>query len=750
MMMIFIVALAILAFTSARRVSRSSAALRRQREWLQVTLSSIGDAVLATDTAGKITFLNPVAEALTGWKGQEVLGRPVQEVFRVINEQTRQPADDIVAHVLREGAIVTLANHTAIQTRAGREIPIEDSAAPIKDADAKITGVVLVFHDVTQKRRAQEALRESEERERLRALELQAVLETAPIAIWIAHDPDCRKITGNAAADRLLQAPRSANVSASAAPGEAAVTYKVFRGDVDLRPEQMPAQFAAATGRPVIGEELDMVFADGRRIHLIESAVPLFDADGRVRGAIIAGQDITERKQAEEERQRLQAVVQEERDRLSALIDSISDEIWFADADARLTLVNRAVIKEFGLSGSDATEVAKVAASFEVLRPDGTPRPAEEAPPLRALRGEVVKDQEELVRTPATGQFRHRQVSAAPVRDAAGNIIGSVSVVRDITDLKRVENRLAADVTVLTRLHALSVKILETSELEPLLQEIMEAAVIIVGAQKGTLQLVEGDSLAIVAHHGHDRPFLDFFAKAENVASVCGEATKRGERVVVEDVEASPLFIGTPSLPVLRNAGVRAVQSTPLVSRQGELLGILTTQWGVPYTPDEHDLWRIDLLARQAADMIEQARAEKELRKSRDELEVRVKERTAALESSRRLLRSIIDHTPPLVYVFDREERFLVANQALGDLLEKPPDEIIGKRRHEFMLKEIADRDEENDRKVIAAGVPVVFEEAGSFRDGKVTTFLTVKFPIRGQEWRNIRGWRHFYGHHRA
>jgi PAS domain S-box-containing protein len=143
---------------------RAQEALWRQREWLQVTLTSIGDAVLSTDLAGKITFLNPVAESLTGWKEPEAQGRPAREVFRIINEQTRQQGDDIVAHVLRDGITVALANHTAIQARDGREIPIEDSAAPIKDVAGNVTGVVLVFHDVTQKRRAQEALAESRER----------------------------------------------------------------------------------------------------------------------------------------------------------------------------------------------------------------------------------------------------------------------------------------------------------------------------------------------------------------------------------------------------------------------------------------------------------------------------------------------------------------------------------------------------------------------------------------------------------
>ena len=87
--------------------------LRRQREWLRVTLTSIGDAVIATDAAGRITFFNPVAEALTGWKAEEALGQPVQAVFRIVNEQTGGPLEDPVARVLRAGRAVELGNHAA-------------------------------------------------------------------------------------------------------------------------------------------------------------------------------------------------------------------------------------------------------------------------------------------------------------------------------------------------------------------------------------------------------------------------------------------------------------------------------------------------------------------------------------------------------------------------------------------------------------------------------------------------------------
>jgi two-component system, cell cycle sensor histidine kinase and response regulator CckA len=133
--------------------------VRLEREWLQVTLHSIGDGVITTDAAGRVTLLNPVAEELTGWKLAEAQGRPIGEVFNIINEETRRPAPNPVERVLREGKVVGLANHSALISRGGGERAIDDSAAPIKDAQGGVLGVVMVFHDVTEKRRADAELR---------------------------------------------------------------------------------------------------------------------------------------------------------------------------------------------------------------------------------------------------------------------------------------------------------------------------------------------------------------------------------------------------------------------------------------------------------------------------------------------------------------------------------------------------------------------------------------------------------------
>jgi PAS domain S-box-containing protein len=138
--------------------------LRQQREWFQVTLSSIGDAVITTDTQGTVTFLNPVAEKMTGWMSAEALAVPLDRIFNIIDEHTRQRAENPVGRALREGTVVGLANHTVLVGKDGTEVAIEDSAAPIRDANGAISGAVMVFHDVTARRQAEAALREADRR----------------------------------------------------------------------------------------------------------------------------------------------------------------------------------------------------------------------------------------------------------------------------------------------------------------------------------------------------------------------------------------------------------------------------------------------------------------------------------------------------------------------------------------------------------------------------------------------------------
>jgi len=152
------------AMDQERLYARSQQALRESEQRYSTTLASIGDAVIATDISGRITFINAVAEELTGWRSADARGKMAREVFRIVNEQTHLEVEDPVREVLEKGITVGLANHTILLCRDGREIAIDDSGAPIRDQCGNILGVVLVFRDITERKIVEDALQRNSER----------------------------------------------------------------------------------------------------------------------------------------------------------------------------------------------------------------------------------------------------------------------------------------------------------------------------------------------------------------------------------------------------------------------------------------------------------------------------------------------------------------------------------------------------------------------------------------------------------
>src|SRR5512144_1860079 len=127
----------------------------------QVTLSAIGDAVLTTDPQGRVTYMNPVAESLTGWAAGEAHGQPLEEVFRIVNEETRKAVEQPIRKVIETGLVRGMANHTLLIAKDGTERPIDDSAAPVRDAAGALIGVVMVFRDISEQRRREAEVRDA-------------------------------------------------------------------------------------------------------------------------------------------------------------------------------------------------------------------------------------------------------------------------------------------------------------------------------------------------------------------------------------------------------------------------------------------------------------------------------------------------------------------------------------------------------------------------------------------------------------
>jgi len=249
--------------------------LRRQSQILEVTLASIGEAVIVTDIHGRPSFMNTVAEALTGWTTESAKGLDLTRIFHVINEYNREPVEDLVAKVLRTGVIHGVANHTLLIRRDGREIPIENSAAPIRTSTGALFGVVLVFKDVTARRRAEH------ERGWLAAL-----VESSNDAI-VSKSLDGQITSWNPAAERLF----------GYTAGEAIGHSIMLIIPPELREEERGLLARLRAGERIEHFETLRITRDGRRLEVSLTVSPIKDQSGRIVGASKIARDISERKQ---------------------------------------------------------------------------------------------------------------------------------------------------------------------------------------------------------------------------------------------------------------------------------------------------------------------------------------------------------------------------------------------------------------------------------------------------------------------
>ena len=238
------------------------------------------------------------------------------------------------------------------------------------------------------------------------------------------------------------------------------------------------------------------------------------------------------------------------------------------------------------------------------------------------LSGQRVEFESQVVVRGLGRRWLHAEL--APTFDGGGIPTGWVAAITDVTTRRRVEERLGANNTALSMLHEMSARLTSQDALKTLLQAVVDAAIILTDAKMGTLRLYDpaSRSLRIVAQSGFDKAFIDYFAVVRDDESVCGHSLHLCSRIVVEDIDRSPFFAGRPGHAVMKKAGARAMQITPLASHDGRPLGTLATHWQEPHTPEHNTLQMLDLLAREAADLIEHRQREEALRdaiRSKDE-----------------------------------------------------------------------------------------------------------------------------------
>jgi len=399
--------------STSRAREQAFADAQRNRDSLRTTLGSIGDAVISTDPAGRIVFANKVAQSLLRAPEAEIVGKHLDGVFRIVNEFTRASVESPVAKALREGSVVGLANHTILITQDGTEIPIDDSAAPIRSDGGPIEGTVLVFRDVAERRRA-EATRQL----------LASIVVSSDDAI-VSKDLNGTVMSWNRGAERMFGYSEQEVIGRSISV---------------LYPPDRLHEMPEILGRIGRGERVEhhqtlRRTKNGGVLNVSVTVSPVHDASGRIMGASKIVRDITSQVRAQEE-------IAAQRERLRVTLSSIGDAVVATDHEGRVTYLNPVAEQLTGWPAAEA-EGQRLEEVFRIVNEES--RQTVENPVTKVLReGGVVGLANHTVLLARDGREIAIDDSAAPIRNDRGEMLGVVLVFRDITARRATEKQLAA------------------------------------------------------------------------------------------------------------------------------------------------------------------------------------------------------------------------------------------------------------------------------------------------------------------
>ena len=576
---------------------RSEEALRRSEERFRGMFesSAVGVAVLTLDY--RFSESNQAFSSITGYSAADLSNL---DYAGITHCDDRAEMRKLVGQLV-SGEIRTLALEQRCSTKKGRTIWVNNSVSVMRDSHGAPEFLLLLCEDVTARKHAEAALRESEAR-------LRAIVDTTPDCVKVVA-PDGSLVLMNAAGLAMVDAP-----SAEAVAGKS-----VF----DLIAPEFRDEWRAFHESVCRGEsgslEFDIVGLSGRRLNVETRAVPLPRPDGSSFHLAIT-HDVTAQRGRERDR-----------NLLGAIVDSSDDAIISKDLNGIITSWNKGAQRMFGYTAEET-----IGKSITILVP---PDRLQEEPAIlaRLRRGDRV-DHFETVRRRKDGVLRDISLTISPVRDDRGRIVGASKIARDVTDHRRAEraiqdlnSQLTFELSAMERIQRISIRFVEAGDFTELLGDIVEAGIAITGADMGNIQLLDGGALKIVSQRGFEAPFLNFFNTVGSDSAACGLAFRDVARVIVENVDTSPVF-DEPSRAAMLAAGVHAVQATPLVSRSGQVVGMFSTHYRTSRRPAGRELRLLDVLSRQAADLIERRRAE------------------AALLSSESRFRQLADSMPQFVW----------------------------------------------------------------------------------------------------
>jgi len=342
---------------------------------------------------------------------------------------------------------------------------------------------------------------------------------------------------------------------------------------------------------------------------------------------------------------------------LAAIVDSSDDAIISKNLDGVILTWNLAAQRLFGYSEEEA-----VGQPITIIIPPELHH--EEQDILRRLRAGERIEHRETRRITRDGRYLDVSLTISPVRDSEGTLIGASKILRDVTErrrseiaLRESEQRLASEVVRARTLQSIVTRLISASTLEALSAQILDAAIELMAADAASMQMLapDGESLTLLGWRNFHPDSAAFWQRVTAEAgSTCGRALRDNERVLVTDIDSCEYMAGTQDHEEYRRSSIRAVQSTPLRSRSGRSLGMLSTHWRTPQTPTENDFRVFDVLAQQAADLIERVR-----------------------ESEERF-RLIANLAPVSIWITDVDKQCTYVNQSWLDLTGRPFDAALG------------------------------------------------------------------------
>jgi len=417
--------------------------LRESEAWFSTTLKSIGDGLIATDRHGRVMFMNSVSESLTGWHQIGAIGRPLGEVFRVIDKGTGMLIESPVTRILSGISVKGLGGQSILLAKNGREIPIDDSVAPIRNERGDVVGVVLIFKDITERKKAQEKLTKSENE---KAIILSSVLEVVTF-----QDRDLKIIWANKAACDYVA------LSADALMGR--FCYEVFQH----RSEPCvgcPVKHAIETGTP---DELEIKSADGRV--WIVRGYPVRDGIGQIIGAVEVRLEITERRRAQE-------ALRLSEERYRGLFETMSQGVIYYDVNKKVIGCNPAAETIMNITEQEMIGRHPWTICSQIIKEDGTPFPIEEHPAVVCLNTGRSVSNVILGVVTTEGVRRWLLISAAPVfNDSERHPSLVFTTFTDITRTKEVEFALKERNIQLNSLNAIARSVSGTLDLKMIMDK---------------------------------------------------------------------------------------------------------------------------------------------------------------------------------------------------------------------------------------------------------------------------------------